>query len=78
MLAAQRAGVRTFILPRKNARDLDEVPRRVLRDMKIVQADTMEDVLAVALVRRPEPVAAVAATPAPRRARKKAPARQKK
>jgi ATP-dependent Lon protease len=51
LLAAHRMGIRTFILPKKNAKDLDEVPRKVQREMTIVQVSTMEEVLNTALVR---------------------------
>ena len=51
LLAAHRMGIRTFILPKKNAKDLEEVPRKVQREMTIVQVSTMEEVLNTALVR---------------------------
>jgi ATP-dependent Lon protease len=49
LLAAYRAGIRTFILPKKNEKDLIEVPKRVLKDMTLIKAETMLDVLSVAL-----------------------------
>jgi ATP-dependent Lon protease len=49
VLAAHRAGVARVILPRHNERDLEDVPAEVLRDLRIVLADTAEDVLAHAL-----------------------------
>jgi ATP-dependent Lon protease len=54
LLAAHRAGIRTFVLPKKNAKDLDEVPANVLGEMTLVQAQTMEDVLASVLTRQPQ------------------------
>ncbi|MCS7088215.1 MAG: endopeptidase La [Thermoflexales bacterium] len=56
-MAAHRAGVRTFILPKKNARDLEEVPRRIRREMNFVQVSSMDEVLPLALVRMPAPLA---------------------
>lgn len=56
LLAAHRAGIRTFILPKKNAKDLEEVPKRIQRDMTLIQATTMDEVLRTALVRQPQPL----------------------
>ena len=50
LLAAHRSGLTTFILPRKNMRDLDDIPAEVLATMAIVPVDTVDDVLARALV----------------------------
>jgi ATP-dependent Lon protease len=49
-LAARRAGLTTVILPRRNEPDLEEVPEEIRKEMKFVLADTVEDVLAAALV----------------------------
>jgi ATP-dependent Lon protease len=57
LLAAHRAGIRTFIMPKKNAKDLDEVPRKVQRDIALVQVSSMEEVLRAALTRRIAPAA---------------------
>jgi ATP-dependent Lon protease len=48
-LAARRHGIRTFILPQMNTQDLVELPEEVRRDMTFVPAETLEDVLRVAL-----------------------------
>ncbi len=53
LVAAHRAGIRTLVMPRKNAKDLEEVPAEVLRDIDIVLADTMDDVIRAALTREP-------------------------
>ncbi len=53
LLAAARAGIECVIIPEGNARDLEELPQKSIREMKIVQARTMDDVLAAAL-RAPE------------------------
>ena len=50
LLAAHRAGVRTFILPKKNDKDLDEIPKRVLRDVKLIKVNDMAEVLSVAMI----------------------------
>ena len=49
LLAAHRNGIKTVIVPRENRKDLKEVPRRVLRGLRIVLVDHMDDVLREAL-----------------------------
>ncbi len=49
LLAAHRAGVSTVLVPRVNRRDLREVPRRVLKAMRIVLVEHMDEVLREAL-----------------------------
>ncbi|HUG35735.1 MAG TPA: S16 family serine protease, partial [Candidatus Limnocylindrales bacterium] len=49
VLAAQRAGLSTVILPRENEGDLDDLPREVRRSMSFVLADTIEEVIEAAL-----------------------------
>jgi ATP-dependent Lon protease len=49
LLAAHRAGIKRVILPEKNARDLDDIPQEILKDLEIVLASDMGDVLANAL-----------------------------
>jgi ATP-dependent Lon protease len=48
-LAALRAGIPRVILPRKNLRDLQEIPRDLKRRMTFVPVDHMEQVLEAAL-----------------------------
>jgi ATP-dependent Lon protease len=49
VLAAHRAGVRTIILPRENEKDLADIPKPVLDVLEIHLAETMEEVLKIAL-----------------------------
>ena len=49
-LAARRAGIRTFILPRKNERDMMEIPKHLRQDIEFVLVDRIDDVLSVALL----------------------------
>jgi ATP-dependent Lon protease len=51
ILAAKRAGVKIVILPKKNGKDLEEVPKHVRKDLQFVFVETMDEVLAVALKR---------------------------
>ncbi len=47
VLAAQRAGIRTVVLPRRNQKDLEEVPAEVRGAVSFVLADDFDDVLKV-------------------------------
>ncbi len=49
VLAAHRAGLKTVLLPRRNDRDLQEIPAEVRNELKIVLVDTVDDVLKLAL-----------------------------
>jgi ATP-dependent Lon protease len=49
VLAAQRAGIRTVILPKENEGDLDDLPKDVRRELRFVPADSVDEVLRVAL-----------------------------
>jgi ATP-dependent Lon protease len=49
VLAARRAGIRTVILPKRNEKDLDDVPANVREEMQFRFVDTMDEVLDVAL-----------------------------
>jgi ATP-dependent Lon protease len=51
ILAAHRAGIKTVILPKDNQKDLKEIPDSVLENIKVVQVESMEEVLEVALER---------------------------
>lgn len=50
VLAAHRAGLKKVLLPKKNERDLQEIPRKVRRDMEFVFVERMDEVLPLALV----------------------------
>jgi len=54
VLAAHRAGIKRILLPRRNERDVEDVPEDVRRDLGLVFVDAAEDVLEHALT----PVAA--------------------
>ena len=49
VLAAARAGVQTVLLPRRNEKDLTEIPDEVREKLEIQLVDTLDDVLAGAL-----------------------------
>lgn len=48
VLAAQRAGIRAVILPARNARDLEEVPARVKKQIEFYAVEHFDQVLEVA------------------------------
>jgi ATP-dependent Lon protease len=52
ILAAHRAGIKTFVLPKRNEKDLADVPAAVLRELHFVFAGDMSEVLRVALDER--------------------------
>jgi ATP-dependent Lon protease len=49
VLAAQRAGLRTVVLPRDNEPDLEDLPAEAREELAFVLADTLDDVLAAAI-----------------------------
>jgi ATP-dependent Lon protease len=51
LLAAHRMGLRTIILPKDNEKDLTEVPQEILSSLKMHFAETMDEVLQIALER---------------------------
>jgi ATP-dependent Lon protease len=50
VLAAHRAGVKTVIVPIQNKKDMVDIPRKVKRDLNIIFAERLEDVLQNALI----------------------------
>jgi ATP-dependent Lon protease len=48
-LAAHRAGIRTFILPKENAKDIVELPEKVRKDLDLIPVSSMDEVLKIAL-----------------------------
>jgi ATP-dependent Lon protease len=51
VLAAQRAGVKTMIMPAANRKDLIEIPKKVIRDMDFIYVEDVKEVLSHALER---------------------------
>jgi ATP-dependent Lon protease len=49
VLAAHRAGIKTVILPKENQKDLEDIPKKVQRDLEFHFVDRMPDVLKLAL-----------------------------
>jgi ATP-dependent Lon protease len=57
VLAAHRAGLTTLVMPRRNEKDLDEIPNETRKKLKFVLVDTIEEVFAEALIARSTPIA---------------------
>ncbi len=56
ILAAHLSGAKMVILPKKNEKDLRDVPDEVRTQMKLVLVENMDQVLAAALRRKPRPL----------------------
>jgi len=56
LLAARRGGIETVIIPHENERDLQEVPDNIKENLKIRPVKWIDEVLAIALERSPEPL----------------------
>jgi ATP-dependent Lon protease len=50
VLAAHRSGIHTVLLPSRNLNDLDELPEAIRDDLRVVPIDTMDQVIAAALL----------------------------
>lgn len=56
LLAAHRGGIKTVVIPDENKRDLKEIPDNIKSDLEIIPVKWIDEVLAVALQRMPEPL----------------------
>ncbi|MBF0343272.1 MAG: endopeptidase La [Nitrospirae bacterium] len=50
-LAAKRMGIQKIIIPKRNEKDFDEIPKYIKKDMEFILVETMDNVLEVALKR---------------------------
>lgn len=48
-LAAKRMGIRKVLIPKRNQKDLEEIPKYISKNMQFVPVDTMDEVLKSAL-----------------------------
>lgn len=48
-LAARRMGIKEIIIPKRNKKDLEDIPKYIKKDIRFIIADTMSDVLKAAL-----------------------------
>jgi ATP-dependent Lon protease len=56
LLAASRGGMKTVIIPEENAKDLVEINESIKKGLDIIPVSRMDEVLARALVRKPDPI----------------------
>ena len=56
LLAAQRGGIKLVLIPEENTKDLAEIPDTVKNNLEIHPVKWIEQVLAIALERKPEPL----------------------
>src|ERR1051326_2044396 len=56
LLAALRGGIKTVLIPEENAKDLVEISDSIKKGLEIIPVTRMDEVLARALVRKPEPI----------------------
>jgi ATP-dependent Lon protease len=56
LLAALRGGIKTVLIPEENAKDLVEINDSIKSGLDIIPVSRMDEVLARALVRKPEPI----------------------
>jgi ATP-dependent Lon protease len=56
LLAALRAGITTVFIPKDNEKDLAEIPDSVKKALKIIPVSHVDEVIVMALTRKPEPI----------------------
>ena len=56
LLAALRGGIKTVLIPQENAKDLQEIPDNVKAGLEIIPVKWIDQVLQVALERKPVPL----------------------
>jgi ATP-dependent Lon protease len=56
LLAALRAGITTVFIPKDNEKDLAEIPDNVKKHLKLIPGCHVDEVIAQALVRKPEAI----------------------
>jgi ATP-dependent Lon protease len=64
ILAAHLSGAKMIILPRKNEKDLRDIPEEIRKQIKLVLVDSMEQVLDAALRGKPTPLSTEPGKPA--------------
>lgn len=55
LLAAHRGGIKTAIIPKDNAKDIDELPANLKKGITIIPVAHVDDVLAIALTQKLKP-----------------------
>jgi ATP-dependent Lon protease len=50
ILAAHRGGIKKVVIPKENEKDIKDIPHSILKQIEIILAEHMDDVLANALI----------------------------
>jgi len=56
LLAALRAGIKTVLIPGENLKDIEEIPQRIIKGLKIIPVNTAEEAVEHALIKKPKPI----------------------
>jgi ATP-dependent Lon protease len=57
ILAAHRGGIKTILCPRENEKDLKDIPKNVLKQLRVIVVDHVDQVLVNALdIKKPEDI----------------------
>ena len=51
LLAAHRAGIKEVLIPKENEKDLVDMPKKIIDDIKITPVENADDVLKIALTK---------------------------
>ena len=51
LLAAHRAGIKQVLIPKENEKDLVDMPKKIIDDIKITSVDNADEVLKIALTK---------------------------
>ena len=65
LLAAQRGGIKVVLIPQENVKDLIEIPDNVKNKLEIHPVKWIDQVLEMALERKPEPLPEIIPSPPP-------------
>ena len=56
LLGALRGGITKVLIPEDNVKDLDEIPKNILKELEIISVKSIDEVLTHALLEVPKPV----------------------
>ena len=56
LLAAHRGGITTVLIPEENEKDLTEIPKNIIANIKVIPVRWIDEVLEVALEHQPTPI----------------------
>ena len=59
LLAAQRGGIKTVLIPEENKRELKEIPDAIKTGLEVVSVKWIDEVFPIALQSLPEPLESV-------------------